>query len=187
MFSVQCHTMLGQINKPCCKAAATLGNINQQSRDVGGSMTEMPSFTGWRGGSAGAAYSRFLHDIPSVCLQLACLHFCNILEETFNDKAHHQTHQLCRLSSACQSSGEKCFCLLCVQPAAWASYMTNSPTVIVMIGLPARGKTYMSKKLTRYLNWIGVPTKGLLMNAARVSRSNRSQVEILLVWALTGN
>lgn len=45
-------------------------------------------------------------------------------------------------------------------PAAWASYMTNSPTVIVMIGLPARGKTYMSKKLTRYLNWIGVPTKG---------------------------
>ncbi|NWS97000.1 F262 bisphosphatase, partial [Mionectes macconnelli] len=42
---------------------------------------------------------------------------------------------------------------------AWASYMTNSPTLIVMIGLPARGKTYMSKKLTRYLNWIGVPTK----------------------------
>uniref|UniRef100_A0A8C5TX61 6-phosphofructo-2-kinase/fructose-2,6-bisphosphatase 2 n=1 Tax=Malurus cyaneus samueli TaxID=2593467 RepID=A0A8C5TX61_9PASS len=43
--------------------------------------------------------------------------------------------------------------------ASWASYMTNSPTLIVMIGLPARGKTYMSKKLTRYLNWIGVPTK----------------------------
>lgn len=43
---------------------------------------------------------------------------------------------------------------------AWASYMTNSPTVIVLIGLPARGKTYISKKLTRYLNWIGVPTKG---------------------------
>ncbi|XP_056588162.1 6-phosphofructo-2-kinase/fructose-2,6-bisphosphatase isoform X2 [Triplophysa dalaica] len=36
---------------------------------------------------------------------------------------------------------------------------TNSPTMIVMVGLPARGKTYMSKKLTRYLNWIGVPTK----------------------------
>uniref|UniRef100_A0A8C3JAZ3 6-phosphofructo-2-kinase domain-containing protein n=1 Tax=Calidris pygmaea TaxID=425635 RepID=A0A8C3JAZ3_9CHAR len=44
---------------------------------------------------------------------------------------------------------------------AWASYMTNSPTLIVMIGLPARGKTYVSKKLTRYLNWIGVPTKGV--------------------------
>uniref|UniRef100_A0A8B9JMG5 6-phosphofructo-2-kinase/fructose-2,6-bisphosphatase 2 n=1 Tax=Astyanax mexicanus TaxID=7994 RepID=A0A8B9JMG5_ASTMX len=42
---------------------------------------------------------------------------------------------------------------------AWASHMTNSSTLIVMIGLPARGKTYMSKKLTRYLNWIGVPTK----------------------------
>ncbi|TNN65238.1 6-phosphofructo-2-kinase/fructose-2,6-bisphosphatase [Liparis tanakae] len=35
----------------------------------------------------------------------------------------------------------------------------NSPTMIVMVGLPARGKTYISKKLTRYLNWIGVPTK----------------------------
>lgn len=45
--------------------------------------------------------------------------------------------------------------------SAWASYMTNSPTLIVMIGLPARGKTYVSKKLTRYLNWIGVPTKGV--------------------------
>nr|KAF6413946.1 6-phosphofructo-2-kinase/fructose-2,6-biphosphatase 2 [Molossus molossus] len=42
---------------------------------------------------------------------------------------------------------------------SWASYMTNSPTLIVMIGLPARGKTYVAKKLTRYLNWIGVPTK----------------------------
>lgn len=53
-----------------------------------------------------------------------------------------------------------CMSVSCV---AWASYMTNSPTVIVMIGLPARGKTYMSKKLTRYLNWIGVPTKGSTM------------------------
>ncbi|KAG8429961.1 hypothetical protein GDO86_018754 [Hymenochirus boettgeri] len=36
---------------------------------------------------------------------------------------------------------------------------TNSPTMIILVGLPARGKTYISKKLTRYLNWIGVPTK----------------------------
>ncbi|XP_006004045.1 6-phosphofructo-2-kinase/fructose-2,6-bisphosphatase 1-like [Latimeria chalumnae] len=36
---------------------------------------------------------------------------------------------------------------------------TNSPSIIVMVGLPARGKTYISKKLTRYLNWIGIPTK----------------------------
>ncbi|KAF4803966.1 hypothetical protein TURU_011608 [Turdus rufiventris] len=49
---------------------------------------------------------------------------------------------------------------------SWASYMTNSPTLIVMIGLPARGKTYMSKKLTRYLNWIGVPTKGVYRRQA---------------------
>uniref|UniRef100_A0A8C1F8E9 6-phosphofructo-2-kinase/fructose-2,6-biphosphatase 3 n=1 Tax=Cyprinus carpio carpio TaxID=630221 RepID=A0A8C1F8E9_CYPCA len=38
-------------------------------------------------------------------------------------------------------------------------HLANSPTVIVMVGLPARGKTYISRKLTRYLNWIGIPTK----------------------------
>uniref|UniRef100_A0A8C5LI19 6-phosphofructo-2-kinase/fructose-2,6-bisphosphatase 2 n=1 Tax=Leptobrachium leishanense TaxID=445787 RepID=A0A8C5LI19_9ANUR len=59
---------------------------------------------------------------------------------------------------------------------AWASYMTNSPTLIVMTGLPARGKTYMSKKLTRYLNWIGVPTKVFNLGAYRreVVRSYKS-------------
>ena len=37
----------------------------------------------------------------------------------------------------------------------------NIPTVIVLVGLPARGKTYVAKKLGRYLNWIGIKTKGL--------------------------
>jgi len=36
----------------------------------------------------------------------------------------------------------------------------NTPHVIAMVGLPARGKTYISKKLSRYLNWIGINTKG---------------------------
>jgi len=35
-----------------------------------------------------------------------------------------------------------------------------APSVIVMVGLPARGKTYMAKKLTRYLNWLGIDTRG---------------------------
>ncbi|XP_025836228.1 6-phosphofructo-2-kinase/fructose-2,6-bisphosphatase [Agrilus planipennis] len=35
----------------------------------------------------------------------------------------------------------------------------NSPHVIAMVGLPARGKTYISKKLSRYLNWIGIKTR----------------------------
>lgn len=37
--------------------------------------------------------------------------------------------------------------------------VVQAPTVISMVGLPARGKTYISKKLTRYLNWIGIKTK----------------------------
>uniref|UniRef100_A0A0M3JDG1 6PF2K domain-containing protein n=1 Tax=Anisakis simplex TaxID=6269 RepID=A0A0M3JDG1_ANISI len=34
------------------------------------------------------------------------------------------------------------------------------PNVIVMVGLPARGKTYISRKLCRYLKWIGFSTNG---------------------------
>uniref|UniRef100_A0A8C3UWX8 6-phosphofructo-2-kinase/fructose-2,6-biphosphatase 1 n=1 Tax=Catharus ustulatus TaxID=91951 RepID=A0A8C3UWX8_CATUS len=38
---------------------------------------------------------------------------------------------------------------------------TNCPTMVILVGLPARGKTYISRKLTRYLNWIGTPTREL--------------------------
>ncbi|XP_064633197.1 6-phosphofructo-2-kinase/fructose-2,6-bisphosphatase-like isoform X4 [Lineus longissimus] len=37
--------------------------------------------------------------------------------------------------------------------------IVKAPTVICMVGLPARGKTYISKKLARYLNWVGICTK----------------------------
>ncbi|XP_007507818.1 6-phosphofructo-2-kinase/fructose-2,6-bisphosphatase 1 isoform X3 [Monodelphis domestica] len=46
-----------------------------------------------------------------------------------------------------------------VKRAASIPQFTNSPTMVIMVGLPARGKTYISTKLTRYLNWIGTPTK----------------------------
>lgn len=44
-------------------------------------------------------------------------------------------------------------------PGERANYV-NIPHVIAMVGLPARGKTYISKKLSRYLNWIGINTRG---------------------------
>jgi 6-phosphofructo-2-kinase len=40
--------------------------------------------------------------------------------------------------------------------------------VIVMVGLPARGKSYISKKLARYLNWLQFETK--VFNAGQTRR-----------------
>ena len=37
--------------------------------------------------------------------------------------------------------------------------MCQKHTVVVMVGLPARGKTFVSKKLVRYLNWIGIRSR----------------------------
>uniref|UniRef100_UPI00358F082A 6-phosphofructo-2-kinase/fructose-2, 6-bisphosphatase 4-like n=1 Tax=Myxine glutinosa TaxID=7769 RepID=UPI00358F082A len=43
-----------------------------------------------------------------------------------------------------------------------------APTLVVMVGLPARGKTSMAIKLARYLNWLGFPTR--IFNAGEYRR-----------------
>lgn len=39
------------------------------------------------------------------------------------------------------------------------AYNVSAPQALIMVGLPARGKTYIARKLTRYLNWVGLDTK----------------------------
>lgn len=36
--------------------------------------------------------------------------------------------------------------------------------VIVLVGLPARGKSYTARLICRYLNWLGVETKSMNVN-----------------------
>ncbi|XP_076468901.1 6-phosphofructo-2-kinase/fructose-2,6-bisphosphatase-like isoform X2 [Babylonia areolata] len=64
------------------------------------------------------------------------------------------------------------------QEDASCPHIVRAPTVIAMVGLPARGKTYISKKLTRYLNWIGINTKvfnvGVYRRAATKDYSNHN-------------
>ena len=52
---------------------------------------------------------------------------------------------------------------------------TCTPHVIALVGLPARGKTYISKKLSRYLNWIGVNTKVSNSTVFENHKKNRIQ------------
>lgn len=40
--------------------------------------------------------------------------------------------------------------------------------IIVMVGLPARGKSYIARKLVRYLNWAGL--KGKVFNSGMYRR-----------------
>lgn len=62
---------------------------------------------------------------------------------------------------------ERSVCLCFTISIAMLPFSDNSneqvrvPNVIALVGLPARGKTYISHKLCRYLNWIGIKTKGL--------------------------
>lgn len=163
VFHSMSHTKLQQINQPCCLAAETLRNINRQSSDDGNDTTGMLNFTGWYVDTAGATLDSFKAFLLCVLTAAFLWHFRGKLTDKIQLIIKHMSSAGYRVSVSPQEKKIlPSFCPLCVRTAAWASYMTNSPTVIVMIGLPARGKTYMSKKLTRYLNWIGVPTKGQL-------------------------
>ncbi|XP_028398156.1 6-phosphofructo-2-kinase/fructose-2,6-bisphosphatase-like [Dendronephthya gigantea] len=37
--------------------------------------------------------------------------------------------------------------------------LVNKPVCLAMVGLPARGKTFIARKLARYLNWISIETQ----------------------------
>ncbi|ETO30938.1 hypothetical protein RFI_06184 [Reticulomyxa filosa] len=43
----------------------------------------------------------------------------------------------------------------------------NSKLLIVMVGLPARGKTFIAKKISSYLSWVGIRTKSFNLDAYR--------------------
>lgn len=43
--------------------------------------------------------------------------------------------------------------------AAWTSLGLEQPLVIAMVGLPARGKSYIVKMMIRYLTWNGFESK----------------------------
>lgn len=59
--------------------------------------------------------------------------------------------------------------------AAGYTGRAREKTVIVMVGLPARGKTYISRKLSHMLNWLGLPTK--IFNVGEYRRQRLGALE----------
>ncbi len=50
------------------------------------------------------------------------------------------------------------------------------PLALVMVGLPARGKTYISRKISRYLSWLGYQTRVFNVGNYRRARLGAAQV-----------
>eukprot|EP01113_Clastostelium_recurvatum_P036685 TRINITY_DN5271_c0_g1_i2.p1 TRINITY_DN5271_c0_g1~~TRINITY_DN5271_c0_g1_i2.p1 ORF type:complete len:513 (-),score=139.61 TRINITY_DN5271_c0_g1_i2:35-1573(-) len=47
--------------------------------------------------------------------------------------------------------------------------------VLVMVGLPARGKTYVARKIARFLTWLGIPTRVFNVGEYRRNRLGAQQ------------
>lgn len=47
---------------------------------------------------------------------------------------------------------------------------TQKKLIIIMVGLPARGKTHISYKLNRYLNWIGYNSQIFSIKTAQAQK-----------------
>ena len=53
--------------------------------------------------------------------------------------------------------------------------MVGVKLVVVMVGLPARGKTHVARKLARYLAWLGYPTRVFNVGSYRRARLGAGQ------------
>ncbi|CDS04188.1 hypothetical protein LRAMOSA07143 [Lichtheimia ramosa] len=65
-----------------------------------------------------------------------------------------------------------------ITPKTKSELTYDSKLVILMVGLPARGKSYIVKKLRRYLNWLQYETKVFNVgNLRRVNQASQNQVQ----------
>jgi predicted kinase len=53
--------------------------------------------------------------------------------------------------------------------------VSDEPLVLVMVGLPARGKTFLARKVARYLNWLGLQARVFNVGNYRRDRLGSTQ------------
>jgi len=125
------------------------------------SMTQSTSFSGTVDASSDCVQAGVGRRHHSLSSSLTCSPF---REDCENSRLHRKASKVefgYHLTTSVNIKGGECgdSPVLSKRSPGVKTSTSSTPHVIAMVGLPARGKTFISKKLTRYLNWIGVNTK----------------------------
>eukprot|EP00662_Eupelagonemidae_sp_cell21_P008328 gene8328-biopygen23207 len=114
--------------------------------------------------------------LPQILAGLRCLALRAGVQHDINPVMHVRTHRSAfRMFDVPHPPA---FNTLLTDTTHWVSD-TRTGLILVMVGLPGRGKSFISKRLCRWLNWKGISAKIFNVGAYRrkVTQAAESQTE----------
>ena len=83
-----------------------------------------------------------------------------------------------------------CCCCCCCCPSSAAAAAAAAPPLLLLlpllllqVGLPGRGKTFVCNKLKCYLNWLGHPTAHFNVGQYRRKIKEEDSIQVSKAWA----